>query len=101
MKYKGKKVKIEIGCYNNGRVAISLVDEKKGEDYAVCTVNVPEISLISEQNVLIKSYSENNGMSGWLMENGIIGPVLREHRAGWVTVTEHQLLKTSTIVDKI
>lgn len=58
---------------NNDRIAIELVDPDNGELIAVATTNIPEIEL-QENEVIIKDYSENEGMYLTLLMAGIIGP---------------------------
>ena len=57
--------------YDNGRHAILLVDAEDKEPIAKSTVNIPEATL-GEHQVIIKDYSENEGMVRALIDAGII-----------------------------
>lgn len=63
---------IQFGKYNNGRIALTLVDLADGSPVAVATVNLPEVD-VPEGYVLIKDYSENEGMFKQLYKQGIVG----------------------------
>ncbi|WP_035711173.1 hypothetical protein [Salibacterium aidingense] len=71
--WKNEKCDLEIvkGAYPNGQTAILLTTET-GERMATATValNVP----IKENEVLIKSYSENSGMIEALMQADVVEP---------------------------
>ena len=69
----------KIKYTDNGRTALSLIawadDPKegifKGEPIAMATVNIPECPLGVDE-VIIKDYSENEGMLECLLKAGII-----------------------------
>ena len=69
---------------NNGRIAIELIDPEDGEIIAVATINIPEIEL-QENEVIIKDYSENEGMYLTLLMAGVIGPAKYYVETGFVT----------------
>lgn len=79
VKFKKYTCNIELGQYANGRLAIKLTNAVQdlandlflGEPIATATVNVPEIEL-SENELIVKSYSENEGMVNALQEAGLI-----------------------------
>ena len=64
---------VAVGKYPNGRMALVLTDAANGEDVAVATVNVPDVSL-GPREVLIKNYSENEGMLDALEKAGWVKP---------------------------
>lgn len=68
--YTGKCF-IQLAKYGNGRTAIKLMDAKDGMPICVATVNMPEIELTSSE-MIIKDYSENEGVFDWLIKNKII-----------------------------
>jgi hypothetical protein len=74
----------------NGATAILLRDAETDEPLAVATVNVPPHSTAT--HVLVKSYSENEGMEQALIAAGVVGPRLELIPAGYTTVTKHELL---------
>jgi hypothetical protein len=75
--------KLEFAKYNNGRTAIQLTEVDTEEPIATATVNIPSESL-SEGEVIIKDYSENEGMLKALMEAGIVSSPLRYVKSGFV-----------------
>jgi hypothetical protein len=91
VKFKQWDCSIERGTYSNGRVALQLNDLEDGMPIATATVNMPDVPL-EPNEVIIKNYSENSGISKTLMEAGLIGPPLRKVLSGFVTVEVHQLI---------
>lgn len=61
------------GSYTNGRLAIRAVNQD-GEPIATLTVNIPEIEL-SEGQVIIKDWSENEGALVTLEAAGLVQKV--------------------------
>ena len=58
----------------NNRTCVSLIALENGrekEPCAVCTVNLPNLRMKANE-VAIKTWSENVGMLGWLMDQGIV-----------------------------
>jgi len=70
--------------YANGRMALRLVDAETGEPIATASVNVPEEPL-AEDEICIKTWSENEGMEESLVAANIIKPAHRYIKLGWVT----------------
>lgn len=59
---------------NNGRTCLRLMnvdDDREAGPRAVCTVNLPSVPM-AENEVAIKTWYENVGMLGWLMDEGIV-----------------------------
>lgn len=69
-------VTIRKRTYSNGRPALELLRADDGHPYAVASVNLPDV-LLSENEVLIKDYAENEGMLDFLVENCIVYPTSR------------------------
>lgn len=70
--YETYNVDVHLSHYsNNGRKAILLVDHETSEPIATATVNVPD-KHIAEDEVIIKNYSENEGMLHFLINQQII-----------------------------
>lgn len=68
--FKGETLVAFFGkMYSNRRRAIELVDSM-GLPYAKATVNIPEAEL-EDDEVLIKNWSENEGISEMLQSEGI------------------------------
>jgi len=79
--------------YQNGRVALELVawqnvpeqDIFEGEPVATCTVNLPQYPLAKDE-VLIKDYSENEGMLQTLLDAGVVELAGRTVKTGFVVL---------------
>jgi len=89
--FKSWDCHVKFGQYANGRIAIRLVGAHDGEPIATATVNVPEIS-VEHGNVLVKDYSENEGMLDALVHAGIVSPPVKEWYAEYVEFYECKLL---------
>lgn len=83
-KYGTYNVIIEEGHYSNNRIALELIDSEEGDPVMVATVNIPEVPL-NEGEIIIKDYSENEGVLDFLQQNGLVGEVLRKVQSGFVT----------------
>lgn len=79
--------------YQNGRTAIQLVaacedsenDIYEGDPIASATVNIPTANLSSDE-VLVKDYSENEGMLEALIAANIVEPTGRFVNSGFVSL---------------
>lgn len=71
VQFKQWKCYLKYGVYNNGRMAIELFDAFDHEPIAKATVNVPNIQL-AQKEIIIKAYSENEGMLDALEKAGVI-----------------------------
>ena len=88
VQFKEWKCSIDIYKYqNNDRMAIELIGypgtEEEGEPIAYATVNIPEYFL-EENEIIIKSYSENEGMLDALEEAGVIKKTGKAVNTGYV-----------------
>lgn len=63
---------VQLGYYANGRVVIQLIDPLDNCCNAIATVNVPQV-FIPNGYVLVKNYSENEGLLEDLIAGGIVG----------------------------
>ena len=70
--------------YSNGRTALTLMEEDSHEEVLIATVNIPEVTLASDE-VIIKDYSENEGVLKVLVEAGIISLPIDSVETGFVT----------------
>ena len=69
--FRKETLTVEIGKYRqNNRKSITLMT-KKGEPFMVASVNINELD-VAENEVLIKNYSENEGIYEALMEANVI-----------------------------
>jgi hypothetical protein len=83
--YSEYDVSLSWGNYSNGRKALRLIDQEDGLPVMTATVNVPEAEL-TEKEIIVKNYSENEGVLEFLQENGIVGPVKRMLGVGFPVV---------------
>jgi hypothetical protein len=70
--YKGTDLVVSIGNYQSGRKAIQLIDSFSGEPYGCPTADLSYLETKFHSEVLVKDYSENEGMFKWLTENNIV-----------------------------
>lgn len=89
VKFLGEDCTIEFSKYlmkqeghDEGQTVIQLVCPN-GEPMAVATVNIPEYPL-NDGYVLIKNWSENEGIYGALRDAEIIGPQVGRLPTGYV-----------------
>jgi hypothetical protein len=94
---------LELGKYQQGnRLSISLVsavnkpedDLYLGEPIATATVNLPDIALGPDE-IIIKNYSENEGMLSALQKSGLVSETVREIQTG------HVIANVVTKTDKL
>lgn len=76
VKFKRYNCVIEKLAYRNDRIALELIDEKNGEPVLVATVNILK-ETINTDEVIIKNYSENEGILEVLIRRGILSFPLR------------------------
>lgn len=90
-RYVNERANIGLGRYGNGRAAIALFATNGREMLMVPSVNLPEAPCGPEE-VYIKEYSENAGVTAFLIENGIIerDPVGKEP-SGFVVISRYRL----------
>ena len=70
--YREYNVDVHLTHYStNGRYALFLVDHETFEPVAVATVNIPD-KYITDNEVIVKNYSENEGMLQFLINQQII-----------------------------
>ena len=78
-------VSIKLDKYANGRTRICLLDSIDNEPYAVATTNLPDVLLLDNE-VIVKDYSENEGMLEFLTTNNIVVPTNNWVSTGFVDV---------------
>ena len=83
VRFKEWVCELQFGRYPNGRTAIELVDYKTYEPIATATVNVPKI-ILEENEIIIKDYSENQGMFQALYNAGIVKLNRIDSQSEWV-----------------
>lgn len=83
IKFREWNCLLEKGNYrNNDRVALTLIDAEDGSPVATATVNLIN-EVLEENEVAIKTGSENEGMYQALHEAGVIGDVKRYAFSGF------------------
>ncbi len=70
------------GQYANGSIALRLVVATTGEPLATATLCLPGVEL-AEDEVIIKTYSENEGLLDALVAAGIVTPTGRTTATGF------------------
>lgn len=77
VKFKEWNCYLQFGQYvGNNRTAITLRDELTHEPVAKATVNIPQ-AMVTDEQVIIKDYSENEGILQCLVEAGVISAPVR------------------------
>lgn len=92
-KYYSGEIKLQFAQYSNGRTAICLTDAVTGEPVMTATVNLPDEPLV-EGEVIIKDWSENEGIMTSLMNAGVISDPIGTTYTGYVEASIHELLVT-------
>jgi hypothetical protein len=83
-------VSIRQRSYSNGRPSLELLcadenHEDFGFPHSIASVNLPDVDL-EPYEILIKDYSENEGMLDFLTENNIVYVTGRVVRSGFVEI---------------
>jgi hypothetical protein len=91
IKFKNWDCKVNFFAYSNKRTAIELSDIDDGQPIAIATINVPEIELEKDE-VIIKNYSENEGILDCLIDNHILIKTGKKIEIGYVTCEICKLL---------
>jgi hypothetical protein len=91
IKFKEWNCLILARRYDNGRVALQLVDATEGDPIATATINLPEFA-VPEGHVLIKDWSENAGMLDALVSAGLVEDTGTKIPTGYVDACLAKLL---------
>ena len=89
----GRLCTVEFEEYQNGRIAIELIEKDTGEPYTTATINMPNVPLAKDE-VIIKNYSENEGVLDALVKAGVVSKPIRTVPAGFATADVCKLLYT-------
>ena len=76
-------LQIQYGTYQEGNTYMKLIDCADGFLFAIATVNLPGLT---EGEVAIKNYSENEGVLYFLLENNIVEQPHRWINSGFVNI---------------
>ena len=103
VEFLGFKSKVIRESYwGNGRICLQLVsaednqelDISEGEPVTTATINIPEVPLESNE-VIIKNYSENEGILDSLVKAKIVKPTGKTVKTGFVECSICELLEGS------
>lgn len=81
--FRGYNCVVRLRQYPNGRHALELVEQGTGQPVAVASVNLPDAPMTDEE-VAIKNWSENEGILKVLIEAGIVSEPVRLMPTGYV-----------------
>jgi hypothetical protein len=87
----GQRHDLYFANYSDGMRTALILMTKQHEVAMIATVNVPE-EHIEEDEVIIKNYSENEGILDVLIDAGIISKPLRSVEVGYALVHICKLL---------
>ena len=79
------QVYIRQRSYANGRPSLELINADDHTPNSIVTVNLPDV-LLEDNEVLIKDYSENEGMLDFLTANNIVIPTEKGVQSGFVWI---------------
>lgn len=88
------KVTIEKGQYSNGQASLQLIDAKNGDLVLTATVCEPNITF-TENETLIKDYSENEGVLDFLIENNLVELMDESIKIGYTIAQKVKVLSSS------
>jgi hypothetical protein len=91
IRFKNWDCLLTVLKYGNGRPALVLNDAEDGSQIAVASVNVPDLDL-GDDEIVIKDYSENEGMLDALVEAGVIQDTGLRVASGYVDMPLCKLL---------
>ena len=77
--------------YPAGQALALIIESLDGEPLMTASVNLVDEHL-ADNEVAIKDWSENEGIRECLEKLGVIGPVKRSVKTGFVTATIHECL---------
>jgi len=90
--FLGYESEIRIGKYKTeDQTSISLIDTEDGEPVAIATVCIPKVK-VNPGEVIIKDYSENEGILDVLIEAGVISEPKRYIKTGYINCSVCDLL---------
>lgn len=80
-------VTVQLSKYPDGNTRLDLRDAEDGMPYATASISMPNV-LLCDDEILIKNYSENEGMTDFLVKNNIVSLTHTgmETGAGWLPV---------------
>lgn len=93
-----KQLSLEFSTYTNGRIALLLCEPGfRGSEFKA-TVNIPEAD-VPEGHVLLKGWSENEGIPQAMVKAGIVELTGRQVPTGFCVAEEAKLLVHEGMTD--
>jgi len=90
-KYSGEGKKIlEVSCYMNNKSTALRITALDGEPLIIATVNLEKYAP-PDGHILIKDWSENEGIQLALEKAGLISEPINHYPTGFVEATEHRM----------
>jgi len=84
IKFRDWSCMVQVGKYpKGGHTFLHLLDSEDGSPICTASVNVPEVNLDKGQ-IIIKDYSENEGVYQSLVDAGVISETWMPWPLGWV-----------------
>lgn len=96
--YNGDKVKLFLGKYMEPQNNALFMETIDGDPHTTCSVNIDTEEPLEEDVVLIKDYSENEGMMDFLLENRVIEEVVGLESSGYVLIPVARLAMDKFVV---
>lgn len=84
LNFNGYDCNLVFGQYGNGQTAIQLIDTSDGGIVAVASVSIDTNPKIKDDQVIIKNWSENEGVLDMLIDSGIISSPIDTIPTGFV-----------------
>jgi hypothetical protein len=84
IKHFGRSITVSVHAqqyYRGNGLAVRLIDESDGEDYAMVSVNIEGLTLKDDEFVF-KTYSENEGLLEGLLAAGVVEQTGRSESLG-------------------
>lgn len=88
--YGEYQVAVSFAKFTNGQTAISFIDVEDGMAFCKATVSIPET--LSENEVAVKNWSENEGVLDTLVNNNIVKKPHRYVSSGHVSIPICELI---------
>lgn len=91
--YNNEKLKVAFSRYQSDDSIAMFLMEKHGQMYTKVTVCIPGTKLDKNNEVIIKTWTENEGLLKVLIDSGIVEDTGKKIPTGYVEATLCRLLK--------
>lgn len=82
--YNGEKVRLFLGKYIHPANNALFMETMDGDPHATCSINLETEIPVGEDLIFIKDYSENEGMTDFLLKNGVIEQIIGSKQSGYI-----------------